>query len=336
VPWPGDLDAPGEDDGRYPEADPWPCGSEDDDDEASLSGPAPAWPALPAALPPAFARPARAGSARAQAGRPPAGLLDVALPWAVLAGLSAAPGHLGRIGPVTAAQARQAAEVAAADPAAQWRIIVTNSAGQALAVTRVPRPPGARAAGPDRPAAAPGTGLVGRVTLTISQDTLTLSQHDRASPPGRDPPRSGPPGGGPPGGGAPGGIVAAALRAATRAAALAAEQARADAAAGGCAHQAQSAGYRPAPGLRQHVAARDLTCRSPCCRQPAWRGDLDHTIAWDNGGRTCSCNLGGVCRTHHLIKQMPGWTLRQPRPGIFEWTTPSGRTYTVTPDIHPL
>jgi hypothetical protein len=375
IPFPGDQDAPRDDDGMYPDQGSVPCGQDEDDDISDLSVPAPEWPTLPAVIPPAFASPgsARAGSARTGMARPPAGLLDVALPWSVLAGLSAAPGYLGRIGPVTAVQARQVAEAGAADPAAQWRIIVTNSAGQALAVTRIPRrirtrtrdPAGRRA----RPA--PGTGLVGRVTLIISEDTLSISRHIRAGPPGSDPPDRNPPGSDPPdrnppgsdppdrnppgsdppdrnppgsdppgshlpGRDPPGGIVAAALRAATRAAARAAEQARADAAAGGCAHQAQSLAYRPPPRLHQLVVARDLTCRSPYCGQPAWRGDLDHTIPWDNGGRTCSCNLGGVCRTHHLIKQLPGWTLTQRQPGIFEWTTPSGRTYTVTPDIHPL
>jgi hypothetical protein len=47
-------------------------------------------------------------------------------------------------------------------------------------------------------------------------------------------------------------------------------------------------------------------------------------------------NLGGRCRTHHVLKQESGWTLRQPRPGYFELTTPSGHTYSVEPDAYPL
>jgi len=42
-----------------------------------------------------------------------------------------------------------------------------------------------------------------------------------------------------------------------------------------------------------------------------------------------------LCRTHHLLKQLLGWTLTQLRPGIFEWVTPAGRTYRATPDKHP-
>jgi hypothetical protein len=84
------------------------------------------------------------------------------------------------------------------------------------------------------------------------------------------------------------------------------------------------------------VIARDVTCRNPACRQPAWRADLDHTIAYDQDGRTCRCNLGGACRRDHQLKQHPRWKLEQTKPGVFTWTTPAGRTYTVGPDSHPL
>jgi hypothetical protein len=180
--------------------------------------------------------------------------------------------------------------------------------------------------------------------LTITQDTLT--SHQQATEP-RPPARttgSGPPAGAtgprPPGEAAeprpPAGIAAAALRAAARALDTALAQARADAAAGGCAHHAQSDAYRPPPRLREHVTARDVTCRNPACRQPAWRADLDHTRAWEDGGPTCSCNLGGACRRDHQLKQHPRWNLRQTRPGYFTWTTPAGRTYTTSPDTHPV
>jgi hypothetical protein len=134
----------------------------------------------------------------------------------------------------------------------------------------------------------------------------------------------------------PGGILARASDAATNAMARARAAAAADAAAGGCAHTAASPGYRPPPRLRDQVIARDLTCRSPVCRQPAWRGDLDHTRPFDDGGITCGCNLGGVCRRDHLIKHHPGWKLEQTAPGMFTWTTPAGRTFTAAPDTHPL
>jgi hypothetical protein len=85
-------------------------------------------------------------------------------------------------------------------------------------------------------------------------------------------------------------------------------QAAADALAGGCAHQGASPAYRPPPRLRELVTARVVTCRNPVCGQPAWRADLDHTIAWapdGTGGATCGCNLGGRCRRDHILKQHP-------------------------------
>ncbi len=126
------------------------------------------------------------------------------------------------------------------------------------------------------------------------------------------------------------------LRAARRALARAQRQAAADAAApGGCAHTSATPAYRPTTKIRDHVTARDQTCRNPRCRQPARHSRPGPHHPYDQGGRTCGCNLGGHCRTHHKIKQLPGWTLTQPRPGHFRLTTPAGRTYTTTPDPYP-
>jgi hypothetical protein len=341
VPPPGDQDAPRDDDpcpGDGPAGHAGYIDAEHDDDGWL----APDWPDLPALIPPAFTCP----GTRIPDGRPVTGLLDVSLPWQVLAGNSPGPGHLGRIGPITAAQARRLARAAARDPGTEWRIIVTTIGGHALAVTRIPcghdHPPGpdtgqepGTAAGPGT-TAGPGTGtgpdagtrpgasigLVGRVTLTIPEDILA---HPPPSSPGS--------GAGPD---PPDGILTRALRAAATAVARARAAMAADAAADGCAHTAASSAYRPPPRLKEYIAARDLTCRFPRCRQPAWRGDLDHTIPYDDGGLTCRCNLGGLCRTHHILKHHPDWKLRQIAPGIFAWTTPAGRTYTANPDTHAV
>jgi Domain of unknown function (DUF222) len=343
-----DLDAAGDDADQGGAFDPWEA-----DDDPYGTGPVPTWPAL-GSLPPGLARPARAE------GTPPAaGLLDVTLPWVTLAGLAARPGTLGRIGAITPAQARQLAMAAADDPTAQWRVIVVNTDGHAIAVSRIRRLRRAIARGSPSgygPLAGPGT--AGRVTLTITQDTITALRKGGAaltaitSPlAGAGPPSTGPPGGaglpsgtGPAGGaglpsgtGPPGNtgsadrVIAAALRTADRALRRALVQAEADAAAGGCAHTSASDAYRPPPRLREYVIARDLTCGNPVCGQPAWRADLDHTIPWEEGGPTCSCNLGGECRRDHQLKQHPRWKLAQVKPGWFEWTAPSGRTYTSEP-----
>jgi hypothetical protein len=211
---------------------------------------------------------------------------------------------------------------------------VTSPAGQALAITRIPRARDGPAPARDGPRGQDGpvpardgprgqragpvttwTGLVGRVTLTIPGDILASHRTPQTTA-------------------GPAGILDRALRAAAAAAGRAAAQAAADLAAGGCAHTTATAAYRPPPRLQEYVAARDLTCRFPSCRQPAWRGDLDHTRPYHHGGLTCGCNLGGLCRFHHILKQHPGWQLTQLTPGIFQWTTPTGRTYLATPDIH--
>jgi hypothetical protein len=62
---------------------------------------------------------------------------------------------------------------------------------------------------------------------------------------------------------------------------------------------------------------------------PATRCDLDHTIAHTDGGRTALDNLGLLCRHHHSAKHRGGWTLDQPEPGIFIWTSPTSRTHRV-------
>jgi hypothetical protein len=55
-------------------------------------------------------------------------------------------------------------------------------------------------------------------------------------------------------------------------------------------------------------------------------------VPFDQGGRTCECNLAPLCRRHHRAKQAPGWHLDQHRPGEMTWRTPSGRVYQTTGD----
>ncbi|MGH4026909.1 MAG: DUF222 domain-containing protein [Pseudonocardiaceae bacterium] len=110
-----------------------------------------------------------------------------------------------------------------------------------------------------------------------------------------------------------------------------------------------SVAYRPSPELRRYIEIRDRTCCFPGCRQPARRCDLDHTIPYDQGGPTAAGNLGPLCRHHHRLKTHTSWSLCQPEPGLFLWTSPTGRvhhfrappppnstsTSTPTPNPHP-
>jgi hypothetical protein len=104
---------------------------------------------------------------------------------------------------------------------------------------------------------------------------------------------------------------------------------------GRCTHEHAEPGYRPSRRLQHLVKARNARCTAPGCGQPAARCDLDHTIAWDQGGITCECDLAPLCRHHHRCKQAEGWQLTQPEPGVLIWHTPSGRSHTTTPTEYP-
>jgi hypothetical protein len=321
VPPPGDADAP-PDDGDPPDSGPAPGSAPDDADDDWPQLPPPDWPPLPAHLP---AVPDVAPSAARNGGGPSqasvlagTGLLDVLIPWTTLAGYGREPAILGRIGPISSCQARGLFAVATRSQTTQWRVIVTSDDGRALAVSHA-RPPRPKHVGDTSSAM---TGTIGRVTITVRASTLATP----AAIPHADSPLSiqhaAP------------AILAAAARTAARARAEAGYDATAGV--GGCAHAMASRSYRPPRKIREHIAARDRSCRFTTCGQPAWRADLDHTIPWHKGGLTCCCNLGGFCRTHHQIKQLPGWHVDQPQPGTFRWTTPAGRTYQIQPDAYPV
>jgi hypothetical protein len=100
--------------------------------------------------------------------------------------------------------------------------------------------------------------------------------------------------------------------------------------------------YRPPRPIAEHVLARDQVCAGPGCSVPAHRCDLDHTTEYHgtpaNGattpGTTSATNIGPLSRRCHRLKTDGGFTLRQVAPGIFEWHTPAGLTYRVTPGHH--
>lgn len=95
---------------------------------------------------------------------------------------------------------------------------------------------------------------------------------------------------------------------------------------------AQPQQRRPSARVAAFVRARDRHCVAPGCRRAARSCDLDHTIDWVLGGQTESCNLGLLCRMHHLFKHAAGCQLLQLSPGVFTWSTPAGRQYVTTPD----
>jgi hypothetical protein len=106
--------------------------------------------------------------------------------------------------------------------------------------------------------------------------------------------------------------------------------------AGTCTHAREVPGYRIPARLHHIVKVRQRTCINPICRRQATKCDDDHTVPYDQGGRTCECDLGPACRGCHRTKQTPGWRLDQPTPGVFVWHLPSGRRVTSTPDPYPI
>ncbi len=88
----------------------------------------------------------------------------------------------------------------------------------------------------------------------------------------------------------------------------------------------------PGAAQRRHLQVRDRRCIGPCCRTPARATDQDHTRDHHQGGPTLAYNLGGACRHDHRLKGEGGWTLVQPEPGHFRWTSRLGHTYHVHPE----
>lgn len=82
--------------------------------------------------------------------------------------------------------------------------------------------------------------------------------------------------------------------------------------------------YRPSASLRRFLMARDKHCQFPVCNRDARWCDVDHTIAWEQRGKSVPQNLAHLCRGHHTLKHHAGWTVRQTSPGVLEWRTPRG------------
>ena len=99
--------------------------------------------------------------------------------------------------------------------------------------------------------------------------------------------------------------------------------------------------HDPPPRLAALVKASSPTCVFPGCAVPAERCDLDHRIAYEQRGATCSCNIEALCRGHHRLKTtglikvrllQPGEDPEAP-PGTLEWTTRAGLAYRRPPSL---
>ena len=260
-----------------------------------------------------------AGQAPRQgAGPSVAALVNILVPAETLLGLSATPGEAAGYGLLDAQDARDLVAAAARHPHTRWCVTAVHPDGTAGAhgCARGRHPPPGTATGPDPP---PGTAT----GPDPPPGTATGPDPPPGTATGPDPPPGTATGPDPPPGTAVRDYLAS-LR--IRMAPIAR---------GHCDHTRAETGYQPSRALQHLVKVRNARCTAPGCGQPASRCDLDHTVAWDQGGPTCECDLAPLCRHHHRCKQSQGWKLEQPSPGVLRWKTPAGRTYTTTPTSYP-
>jgi hypothetical protein len=85
---------------------------------------------------------------------------------------------------------------------------------------------------------------------------------------------------------------------------------------------------RPNRRLSRQIESIHPTCVFPGCRVPAASCDLDHVVAWSDGGPTNVSNLSPKCRHDHRLKDH-GWTQHQDA-GDHIWSSPLGHTYIVS------
>jgi len=87
---------------------------------------------------------------------------------------------------------------------------------------------------------------------------------------------------------------------------------------------------RPTVGQRRHIETRRPACVFPGCRMPSVDCDIDHSVAWIDGGPTTNCNLAPLCRHHHRIKHDAGWSYCAIGDTDYLWTTRLGHLYTTS------
>ncbi|MCG2620294.1 HNH endonuclease [Arthrobacter sp. I2-34] len=90
--------------------------------------------------------------------------------------------------------------------------------------------------------------------------------------------------------------------------------------------------YRVPQDLARVVRHRHPVCTFAGCRRGAGTCELDHTVAFADGGETALDNLGPACKHHHRLKHMAGWMAAQSPGGNFTWISPAGYPSRTVPD----
>jgi hypothetical protein len=94
--------------------------------------------------------------------------------------------------------------------------------------------------------------------------------------------------------------------------------------------------YKPPTDLDELIRLTHTECTFPTPCTPSSEADLDHTIAWTDGGTTDYTNLSPLCTSHHKVKHHTEWSITQTpntngQPPTITWTSPAGHKYTTDP-----
>ena len=85
---------------------------------------------------------------------------------------------------------------------------------------------------------------------------------------------------------------------------------------------------------RRWIQLRDRTCRFPGCPVSAWESDIDHIVAWADGGLSTPENQACLCRGHHHgAKHAEGWSVSGNANGTLTFISPDGRVLTSEPAV---
>jgi hypothetical protein len=189
------------------------------------------------------------------AAAPLRGRVNLTMPLATWLGASEAPGEVAGYGPLPAADARALAKQLSTS---RWCLTLLDRGGGAIAHGCSTAP----AKGPVQPTTRPPGTAASQISSRAGATSARAGSvvGDTGPPPGWELT-----------------IKLASL------------------AAGECDHRHESAGYVPSARLRHLVRIRQRTCTAPGCRRSADPCDLDHTVPYANGGRTCECNLAPTC-----------------------------------------
>ncbi|PPF87863.1 hypothetical protein C5B96_03530 [Subtercola sp. Z020] len=95
--------------------------------------------------------------------------------------------------------------------------------------------------------------------------------------------------------------------------------------------------YKPPAELDDLIRQTHRECTFPLCGDSSATADLDHTVAWNDGGETSFSNLSPLCSSHHKVKHHTDWLIEQSPGGTITWTSPAGFAYLIEPSqiAHP-